>query len=224
MPQEREKERNSAVAKTNGGPQESGETTSDLDQASDRLFAQFCEATTLDGIVSSFRALCEETGVGAISYDQFYPDLKRSLTAWKPQSIWQLLDKRAALPEYDSQLACCGKRVLVVGAGPVGLRLAIEVALLGAKVDVVEKRDSFSRNNSLHLWPFLITDLRNLGAKKFYGKFASGTLDHISKLLRGGSEGRQGEEGYAVYVLTGVCLTYIVFRQCVCFDSTGAFV
>ena len=45
---------------------------------------------------------------------------------------------------------------------------------------VVEKRDRISRNNVLHLWPFLITDLRNLGAKKFYGKFCAGSIDHIS--------------------------------------------
>lgn len=45
---------------------------------------------------------------------------------------------------------------------------------------VVEKRDRISRNNVLHLWPFVITDLRNLGAKKFYGKFCAGAIDHIS--------------------------------------------
>lgn len=45
---------------------------------------------------------------------------------------------------------------------------------------VIEKRDRLSRNNVLHLWPFLITDLRNLGAKKFYGKFCAGSIDHIS--------------------------------------------
>lgn len=54
---------------------------------------------------------------------------------------------------------------------------------MGAKVVVIEKRDSFSRNNVLHLWPFTIHDLRGLGAKKFYGKFCAGTLDHISKCL-----------------------------------------
>ena len=46
---------------------------------------------------------------------------------------------------------------------------------------VVEKRDSFSRNNVLHLWPFTIEDLKQLGAKKFYGKFCAGAIDHISK-------------------------------------------
>ena len=50
----------------------------------------------------------------------------------------------------------------------------------GAKVVVVEKRDRYSRNNVLHLWPYNIADLRGLGAKKFYGKFCAGSIDHIS--------------------------------------------
>lgn len=45
---------------------------------------------------------------------------------------------------------------------------------------VVEKRDRMSRNNVLHLWPFVIEDLRALGAKKFFGKFCAGAIDHIS--------------------------------------------
>lgn len=152
-----------------------------LEESRDRIFSKFCEVTDLDQILSSFRTLCHETEIDPESYEDVYPALKKSLTAWKPASIWDLLDKRAALPEYDSQVACRGRRVLVIGAGPVGLRMAIEAALLGAKVDLVEKRNDFSRNNSLHLWPFLIADLRNLGAKKFYGRFATGSLDHICK-------------------------------------------
>lgn len=45
---------------------------------------------------------------------------------------------------------------------------------------VIEKRDRMSRNNVLHLWPFVIHDLRALGAKKFFGKFCAGSIDHIS--------------------------------------------
>lgn len=45
---------------------------------------------------------------------------------------------------------------------------------------VIEKRDRLSRNNVLHLWPFVIEDLRMLGAKKFFGKFCAGSIDHIS--------------------------------------------
>lgn len=46
---------------------------------------------------------------------------------------------------------------------------------------VIEKRDRISRNNVLHLWPFVIQDLRMLGAKKFFGKFCAGSIDHISE-------------------------------------------
>lgn len=53
--------------------------------------------------------------------------------------------------------------------------------MLGAQVVVLEKRDAFSRNNVLHLWPFTIHDLKELAAKKFYGKFCTGALDHISE-------------------------------------------
>ncbi|MEQ2206699.1 hypothetical protein XENOCAPTIV_001840, partial [Xenoophorus captivus] len=68
---------------------------------------------------------------------------------------------------------------LIIGAGPCGLRTAIELAFLGARVVLLEKRDAFSRNNVLHLWPLTIHDLRGLGAKKFYGKFCAGAIDHI---------------------------------------------
>lgn len=73
-------------------------------------------------------------------------------------------------------------QVLIIGAGPCGLRTAIELVFLGAKVVVIEKRDRFTRNNVLYLWPYLITDLTNLGAKKLYGGFGAGDINHISEL------------------------------------------
>lgn len=145
----------------------------------EKLFSQFYDSTDFLEILRVFQSLCSEIGVDSAQYDGFYLSLKEKLTTWKAGALWQLLDARARLSEYESQRACAGKRVLVVGAGPIGLRAAIEAALLGARVDLVEKRTGFTRNNSLHLWPFLITDLRNLGAKKFYGKFAAGAIDHI---------------------------------------------
>ena len=54
------------------------------------------------------------------------------------------------------------------------------MAFLGAKVTVIDSRKEFSRNNVLHLWPFCIYDLKELGAKSFYGKFCSGAIDHCS--------------------------------------------
>ena len=55
--------------------------------------------------------------------------------------------------------------MLVVGGGPGGLRAAIELALLGCDVTVIEKRRSFLRHNLLHLWPNSIRDLKNIGVK-----------------------------------------------------------
>ena len=65
--------------------------------------------------------------------------------------------------------------VLIVGAGPCGLRAAIETQLLGAKTIVIERREEFTRNNVLKLWKFVIDDLKLIGAKKFFGKFCTGT-------------------------------------------------
>ncbi|GBP95716.1 [F-actin]-monooxygenase Mical [Eumeta japonica] len=45
---------------------------------------------------------------------------------------------------------------------------------------VVEKRDRMSRHNVLHLWPFVVEDLISLGAKRYFPRFCSGPIDHIS--------------------------------------------
>ena len=55
--------------------------------------------------------------------------------------------------------------VAIVGAGPVGLRTAIELALLGARVEVLEQRAGFSRLQVLHLWDWVEADLIELGIK-----------------------------------------------------------
>ena len=43
-------------------------------------------------------------------------------------------------------------QVTVVGAGPCGLRTAIEAQLLGARVTVIEKRTSFTRLIALQIY------------------------------------------------------------------------
>lgn len=68
--------------------------------------------------------------------------------------------------------------------GPCGIRAAIECALLGAYVVLVEQRGDFFRNNVLHIWPFVIQDLKDIGIKVFYPKFCRGSIDHISKLFK----------------------------------------
>ena len=69
---------------------------------------------------------------------------------------------------FGENMLASNTRMVVVGAGPIGLRTAIEAALLGVRVTVIEKRTAFTRNNVLHLWPWTIEDLKSLGAKHFF--------------------------------------------------------
>ena len=61
----------------------------------------------------------------------FYPKLKSKLTSWKANALWAKFDKRVAHKVYMKGKACAGQRVLVIGAGPCGIRTAIEAQLLG---------------------------------------------------------------------------------------------
>lgn len=143
-------------------------------------FESFLQAQLCQDVLSSFQGLCGALGVepgGGLSQ---YHKVKAQLNYWNAKSLWAKLDKRASQPVYQQGRACTGTKCLVVGAGPCGLRAAVELAMLGARVVLVEKRTKFSRHNVLHLWPFTIHDLRALGAKKFYGRFCTGSLDHIS--------------------------------------------
>ncbi|XP_058858171.1 F-actin-monooxygenase MICAL2-like isoform X7 [Acipenser ruthenus] len=145
-----------------------------------QLFENFVQASTCKGTLQAFNILCRQLELDPQDYKSFYTALKSKVTFWKAKALWSKLDKRAGHKEYQKGKACPGTRCLIIGGGPCGLRTAIELALLGAKVVVIEKRDTFSRNNVLHLWPYTIHDLRGLGAKKFYGKFCAGAIDHIS--------------------------------------------
>ncbi|XP_062318228.1 protein-methionine sulfoxide oxidase mical3a isoform X7 [Osmerus eperlanus] len=144
------------------------------------LFDRFVQASTCKGTLKAFQELCDHLDLKPCEYRVFYHKLKSKLNYWKAKALWAKLDKRANQKEYKKGRACANSKCLIIGAGPCGLRTAIELGFLGAKVVLLEKRDAFSRNNVLHLWPFTIQDLRGLGAKKFHGKFCAGAIDHIS--------------------------------------------
>ncbi|XP_063145547.1 F-actin-monooxygenase MICAL2 isoform X2 [Candoia aspera] len=145
-----------------------------------QIFETFVQASTCKGSIQAFNILTRHLELDPLDNRNFYTKLKSKVTSWKAKALWNKLDKRASHKEYKRGKSCANTKCLIVGGGPCGLRTAIELAFLGAKVIVVEKRDTFSRNNVLHLWPFTIHDLRSLGAKKFYGKFCAGSIDHIS--------------------------------------------
>ncbi|XP_061609825.1 F-actin-monooxygenase MICAL2 isoform X4 [Phyllopteryx taeniolatus] len=159
---------------------EMGETEDERESDAGKLFEDFVQASTCKGTLQAFNILCGQLDLDPADHGTFYECLKAKVTSWKAKALWSKLDKRMSHKEYKKGDACVATKCLIIGGGPCGLRTAIELALMRAKVVVIEKRDSFSRNNVLHLWPFTIHDLRGLGAKMFYGKFCAGAIDHIS--------------------------------------------
>ncbi|XP_055367841.1 protein-methionine sulfoxide oxidase mical3a-like isoform X2 [Betta splendens] len=145
------------------------------------LFDEFVSAVTCRAVLRAFSQLCEHLHLDRSAAERpLYRPIKQRLNYWKANALWTKLDRRAAQQENLRARACNSITCVVIGAGPCGLRTAVELSFMGARVVLLEKRDSFSRNNVLHLWPFTIYDLRGLGAKKFYGKFCAGSIDHIS--------------------------------------------
>uniref|UniRef100_A0A671UC59 F-actin monooxygenase n=1 Tax=Sparus aurata TaxID=8175 RepID=A0A671UC59_SPAAU len=145
------------------------------------LFDEFVSSSTCRAALRSFSQLCEHLQLDRSGAERpLYRPIKRRLNYWKANALWAKLDRRAAQQEYQRARVCNNTTCVIIGAGPCGLRTAVELSFMGARVVLLEKRDSFSRNNVLHLWPFTIHDLRGLGAKKFHGKFCAGSIDHIS--------------------------------------------
>ncbi|XP_069410465.1 F-actin-monooxygenase MICAL2 isoform X6 [Ovis canadensis] len=157
-----------------------GENEDEKQTQAGQIFENFVQASTCKGTLQAFNILTRHLDLDPLDHRNFYSKLKSKVTTWKAKALWYKLDKRGSHKEYKRGKSCMNTKCLIIGGGPCGLRTAIELAYLGAKVVVVEKRDTFSRNNVLHLWPFTIHDLRGLGAKKFYGKFCAGSIDHIS--------------------------------------------
>eukprot|EP00095_Tigriopus_kingsejongensis_P000377 snap_masked-scaffold1811_size27320-processed-gene-0.0 protein:Tk00377 transcript:snap_masked-scaffold1811_size27320-processed-gene-0.0-mRNA-1 annotation:"hypothetical protein D910_10638" len=144
-------------------------------------FKEFVEAEHFPEACKAFKALLLHLSLAPGPFHEFYPKLKAALkdhVPFKYKEIFKILDAKAKQKPYQA----CGaenQRVLVVGAGPCGLRAAIEIQLLGAKTICIEKREDFTRNNILKLWKFIIPDLKALAVKKFVGQFCSGQINHI---------------------------------------------
>mmetsp|Transcript_42850 Transcript_42850/g.83984 ORF Transcript_42850/g.83984 Transcript_42850/m.83984 type:complete len:346 (+) Transcript_42850:66-1103(+) len=147
-------------------------------QASFAAFAH--EASSFCDIMQRFEELKKQVGCDRFNKPACcYRALRDSTSSnYAASSWWMRLDERRGQEIYRG-LPCQKMVVVVVGAGPVGLRTAIEAALLGAKVTVVEKRKDFSRFNILHLWDQTVADLKGLGMKFFNPKFGLGSVYHV---------------------------------------------
>lgn len=91
-------------------------------------------APDLREVLEEHRKLCELLNLKPDRRPHFYPSLKKNLTFWKAQALFKKFDQKANSECYGNGLICSKNNVLIIGAGPCGLRAAIEAQLLGAKV------------------------------------------------------------------------------------------
>ncbi|KAI9988141.1 hypothetical protein PInf_024402 [Phytophthora infestans] len=140
------------------------------------MLRAFDAAQDLGETLAAFSNLLNDCGLNGVKVDEpwhVFFHIKAAVyskLSFRHKQLFKLLDARFNLDVYTRKHAA-RKRVCIVGAGPVGLRAAVETALLGGQVIVLEKREHFSRENMLHLWPWVIQDLVSLGAKVFFPQF-----------------------------------------------------
>lgn len=145
-----------------------------------QAFNAFEVAPNLLEVVSTFHQLLADCGLTDLKLKQpwgVYEHVKVAVSprlGFRQKQLFKLLDAKLNGSTAATKPAA-RKRVCIIGAGPVGLRAAVEMALLGAQVVVLEKRKHFSRENILHLWPWVVQDLTALGAKVLFPPFCHST-------------------------------------------------
>ncbi|KAG6602744.1 MICAL-like protein [Phytophthora cinnamomi] len=149
-------------------------------------YKAFEAAIDLEDTLAAFNNLVTNCGLNGVLVDEpwhIYYHIKAAVyskLSFRNKQLFKLLEARLNLEVYKRKPAA-KKSVCVVGAGPVGLRAAVETALLGGQVVVVEKRAVFSRESRLHLWPWVVQDMVSLGAKVFFPQFCkTSTYFHVS--------------------------------------------
>ncbi|KAL6065911.1 [F-actin]-monooxygenase mical1 [Balamuthia mandrillaris] len=165
----------SSLGDSSGGSSSSG-------MSADSVWNEFTEADNVVAILQRFDELKEICGVPAgATAAQLYDAIKAKTQAnYRSKVLWKLLDVKKAEAVYKPKPGDKELRVLIVGAGPAGLRTAVEALLLGARVTILEKRLKFTRHNLLHIWDSSIRDLKNIGAKYFFPQFCTGGINHIA--------------------------------------------
>ena len=110
-------------------------------------FVDFFEASDLASAQQAFIQSCQEVDLEPYgTFQHFYSKYKIALkehVPYKYRGIWKILDKKANQKPYQGWIAE-GSNVLVVGAGPCGLRTAIETQLLGNTTFSVTTRHHLS--------------------------------------------------------------------------------
>jgi hypothetical protein len=139
------------------------------------LFTLFLSSDDVESICQAFQNI-KNLIPQLSSTTAFYPTIRDTISpavTFTTRRLFQTLDERWNFYAADRQkvLASPRKHVLVSGGGPCGLRSAVEFAMLGFNISLVEKRTVFSRHNILKTWTPTVEDLMALGFKSYFPNF-----------------------------------------------------
>ena len=128
------------------------------------LFALFMTATTAGEAQVAFDELLRAVGLSKeqeVGLATIVARLNNRLPH-RPRQLLRCLSEWFTTHSVDQPTPL---NSVVIGAGPVGLRAAIQLAALGSSVQVLEGREGFSRLQVVHLWDVVEADLIELGVK-----------------------------------------------------------
>lgn len=145
---------------------------------SDALFAEFLLCATIEVAATRFtqlRRICgleQEKNYGGAHL--FFEKLQEKLHGWRGKRLFDPLTELQQSPMLVSK-PLKNLRVLIVGAGLAGLRTAIEAAMAGASVTMLEEEVSGNYGfNVVELWDCTVEDLKRLAFNVFDPSFAVG--------------------------------------------------
>lgn len=165
-------------------PKENGESLLDM-------WAQIYDDEVKNTVVETVKGPSDPKTNPVFPYEKLYAIIGDGGN-WKWPRMWQKLDElerrgtayregeKLNFQQPNKNPNIVPQRVLVVGGGPVGLRMAMELVLGGHKVTLFEKRREkasadgelevlgfTNRINRPHMWPFVRNDLARLNGRDF---------------------------------------------------------
>lgn len=135
------------------------------------IFAAFVAADDVEAIESKFALIKQLFG-----FDENEDVTIEKVNAAAAKTNLPFKDRKLLTQFQERRNRCSkapyeGKSIVISGAGPCGLRSAVEARMLGCRVTVVEKRHAFSRHNIVKTWKETISDLLSFGLQTFIPSF-----------------------------------------------------
>lgn len=119
-------------------------------------FETFVTAPDIAQTIHSFQTLAQDTS--PYTYDNFKNVIIPHLN-YRQKTLFTVLDLKYNGSSHLRSRIQPGKSLAISGAGPCGLRAAVEAALAGLKVRVIELRNVCTRHNVLKVWQNSVDDL-----------------------------------------------------------------